>query len=363
MLTEHLPQFPALNRRAFFAPIVPNESFWTLEKGRILTLYLQKMHEKTRWMHVFRDQDEAGNADHEVLETLDPSEFVRIQDRMEKYTTHGDATTSSRSNGTDATSAPAPHFNSPALFDPNQATRPAARHHSLLIQGASPASRASDDTEYQRYNLDDGEVPILATNRLRMMVWDVQGHLCQASQPLDQEWLGTAFASVSPMAEPSFSVCLQADIDGLVYQLAWQPQDASSGTSTHATSEPCQVPNLPHTSTAHASVASAKPENYDQAIQDHHSKALPKMLLTATHSDTFSAFGYVQAAKPDRKLLYYDGLASATTHCPSSSSKDSCRPRFIVIAEARRYLYVYFQPHRSTANEAPQTVVDLASLV
>ncbi|KAJ1980442.1 hypothetical protein H4R34_002449 [Dimargaris verticillata] len=366
MLTEQFSQFPTLNRRAFFAPIVPNESFWTLEKGRILTLYLQKMHEKTRWAHVFRDQDEMVGVDHEVLETLDPSEFVRIQDRMEKYTTHDGATMSANSNGTEPTSAsgaPAPHFNSPALFDPNQATHPPARHNNLLAQGVSPALGPPRTQGLQRYNLDDSDAQLLATNRFRMMVWNAQGHLCQASQPLDHEWLGAAFAGASPMAGPRFSVCLRVDIDGLVYQLGWQPEEASPNANVHGTLELFEVPTVPSASMAHPSAASTKLGLSGQAIESPNNKALPKMYLTACHTSTFSAFGYVQAAKPDRKLLYYDGLSSATAHHFSSNDKDLCHPRFIVIAEARRYLYVYFQPVCVTAKEAPQTVVDLASLV
>ncbi|PIA19674.1 hypothetical protein COEREDRAFT_78977 [Coemansia reversa NRRL 1564] len=67
--------------------IVADESVWTLENGRILTLYLQKEHDGARWATVFANDDG-------VLETMDSNEFAMIRERLEKYTaadyeTHG----------------------------------------------------------------------------------------------------------------------------------------------------------------------------------------------------------------------------------------------------------------------------------
>ncbi|KAJ2081116.1 hypothetical protein H4R24_002587 [Coemansia sp. RSA 988] len=67
--------------------IVADESIWTLENGRVLTLYLQKEHEGARWATVFANDDG-------VLETMDSNEFAAIRERLEKYTatdyeTHG----------------------------------------------------------------------------------------------------------------------------------------------------------------------------------------------------------------------------------------------------------------------------------
>ncbi|KAJ1838882.1 hypothetical protein LPJ70_005284 [Coemansia sp. RSA 2708] len=59
--------------------IIADESVWTLENGRLLTLYLQKQHEGARWATVFRGDDG-------VLETMDPSDFAVIRERLEKYT-------------------------------------------------------------------------------------------------------------------------------------------------------------------------------------------------------------------------------------------------------------------------------------
>ncbi|KAJ2161233.1 hypothetical protein GGF46_001661 [Coemansia sp. RSA 552] len=59
--------------------IVADESVWTLENGRLLTLYLQKEHGGARWATVFRMDDG-------VLETLDSNEFAAIRERLEKFT-------------------------------------------------------------------------------------------------------------------------------------------------------------------------------------------------------------------------------------------------------------------------------------
>ncbi|KAJ2353517.1 hypothetical protein GGF43_003480 [Coemansia sp. RSA 2618] len=65
--------------RQFCDRIIADESVWTLENGRLLTLYLQKEHEGARWATVFADDDG-------VLETIDANEFAVIRERLEKYT-------------------------------------------------------------------------------------------------------------------------------------------------------------------------------------------------------------------------------------------------------------------------------------
>ncbi|KAJ2729546.1 hypothetical protein H4S00_000423 [Coemansia sp. D1744] len=69
------------NRKQYCNYIVAGESVWTLENGRLLTLYLQKEHEGMRWTSVFADDDG-------VLETMDPNEFAAIRERLEKYTSN-----------------------------------------------------------------------------------------------------------------------------------------------------------------------------------------------------------------------------------------------------------------------------------
>ncbi|KAJ2826213.1 hypothetical protein GGI24_002959 [Coemansia furcata] len=59
--------------------IVADESVWTLENGRLLTLYLQKVHEGARWPTLFSKDDG-------VLETMDPNEFAVIRERLQRMT-------------------------------------------------------------------------------------------------------------------------------------------------------------------------------------------------------------------------------------------------------------------------------------
>ncbi|KAJ1644476.1 hypothetical protein J3B02_000588 [Coemansia erecta] len=69
----------SFNNTAFFSDIAAEESVWTLENGRLLTLYLEKARAGVRWPTVFSSDDG-------VLETMDPSEFAVIRDQMAKYT-------------------------------------------------------------------------------------------------------------------------------------------------------------------------------------------------------------------------------------------------------------------------------------
>ncbi|KAJ2734129.1 hypothetical protein IW152_002571 [Coemansia sp. BCRC 34962] len=59
--------------------IVADESVWTIENGRLLTLYLQKSREGARWPTLF-------NKDDGVLETMDPNEFAAIRERLQQLT-------------------------------------------------------------------------------------------------------------------------------------------------------------------------------------------------------------------------------------------------------------------------------------
>ncbi|KAJ2036231.1 hypothetical protein GGI03_000823 [Coemansia sp. RSA 2337] len=59
--------------------IVADDSVWTIENGRLLTLYLQKVHEGARWPTLFSKDDG-------VLETMDPNEFAVIRERLQRLT-------------------------------------------------------------------------------------------------------------------------------------------------------------------------------------------------------------------------------------------------------------------------------------
>ena len=112
-LTTTLPvpiPIPHYSAKALWADINPSSSFWTWDregekKWGLLTLYMEKKHDGTRWMHVFNPsphrpaaatttttsplpdlKGSESDAEMEVPETLDPSELWHIRESLEKYT-------------------------------------------------------------------------------------------------------------------------------------------------------------------------------------------------------------------------------------------------------------------------------------
>ncbi|KAK0449202.1 hypothetical protein EV421DRAFT_1995585 [Armillaria borealis] len=81
---EAIP-FPDYHNEAFWGEIELSSCLWTWDREAehsfgLLTLHLEKQHEGTRWMQVFK------NHAVEVPETLDPSELYKIREALEKYT-------------------------------------------------------------------------------------------------------------------------------------------------------------------------------------------------------------------------------------------------------------------------------------
>ncbi|KAJ1659664.1 hypothetical protein IWQ61_001286 [Dispira simplex] len=362
-------KFPRLMQRAFYDWIVPNESFWTLERGRILTLYLQKSNEQTRWPYVFQDQE--ANPDEEVLETLDPNEFVRIQDRLEKYTTDGPCP-----------STVEPQGNAPDLFDPNQPTfravgRPLHPRGSFGTGKASPPY-LNDEPAMEGYG---GAMDVDNIERVTLIGWDRTGQVNQIVYPGDHLWLGEAFTRYDQVGSGvrSPSVCLQYDVDGLVYTVDWLPHSTTSETNqgsgandvdkggllkTDMEKDPSSL--VPSTDSITVMVDLDKSDVDDNAKdQKNLAKitAWSKLLLSqgvvprsyrllTKHVATFSAFGYVQSSKRDKRFIRFDSYSS-----PSQP------PRFVVVAESRRYLYVYYQPHSPTGINAKHSVIDIQPLL
>ncbi|CAJ0637881.1 1192_t:CDS:2, partial [Entrophospora sp. SA101] len=86
------PPLPCYAFSQFFDNIDPDASLWTIEPNiGLLTLHIEKANHKTRWSHVFHNDDG-------VFETLDPNEFAEFRESLEKYTT--DLLASSSSNET-----------------------------------------------------------------------------------------------------------------------------------------------------------------------------------------------------------------------------------------------------------------------
>ena len=107
-------KIPSFAKKGWWDRIDAGASFWTWDKegGReyaaasrsdvgkpaigVLTLYLEKGHEKTRWPHVFAsagtrptngtDGQPLDEGDLDVPETLDPTELYAVREALEKYT-------------------------------------------------------------------------------------------------------------------------------------------------------------------------------------------------------------------------------------------------------------------------------------
>lgn len=89
------PMPPTYTSKEFWDGILPSTSYWTWDREGgssfgLLTLYLDKQHEGTKWMQVFASSatstSESKAQDMEVPETIDPSELWLIRESLEKYT-------------------------------------------------------------------------------------------------------------------------------------------------------------------------------------------------------------------------------------------------------------------------------------
>lgn len=85
---------PRYSAKALWDGISSSTSYWTWDREAehsfgLLTLYLDKQHDGTKWSQVFAQTStsEANMEDVEVPETLDPSELCHIREALEKYTT------------------------------------------------------------------------------------------------------------------------------------------------------------------------------------------------------------------------------------------------------------------------------------
>ncbi|GLB38421.1 putative CS domain containing protein [Lyophyllum shimeji] len=81
---------PRYSAKRLWDGISASSSFWTWDREAehafgLLTLYLDKQHEGTKWPQVFAPTDNSDDV--EVLETLDPSELWHVREALEKYTT------------------------------------------------------------------------------------------------------------------------------------------------------------------------------------------------------------------------------------------------------------------------------------
>ncbi|KAG6918765.1 hypothetical protein DXG01_011956 [Tephrocybe rancida] len=81
---------PRYTTKKLWDGISASTSYWTWDREAehsfgLLTLYLDKQHEGTKWTQIFAFTENSGDV--EVLETLDPSELWKVREALEKYTT------------------------------------------------------------------------------------------------------------------------------------------------------------------------------------------------------------------------------------------------------------------------------------
>ncbi|TPX62194.1 hypothetical protein PhCBS80983_g00654 [Powellomyces hirtus] len=183
------PSEHTLLESKLFDTIVPSECIWTLEDEdqTMLTLYLQKTHEGTRWSHLWDHEDDDG-----VEETLDPAELAAFAQALDKYT---------------ADDAPP---ETPALAM-DTASRP--------MQNAM--TEPSEDVDFEGDAAIFARFATSASNR-------EPTHVCRLGA---QEWLCSAFPwrppSTALQRQPhpfhhhhhSHGVALRSDIDALTYTL------------------------------------------------------------------------------------------------------------------------------------------------
>ncbi|KAJ2799592.1 hypothetical protein H4R21_003494, partial [Coemansia helicoidea] len=166
--------------------IVADESVWTLENGRLLTLHLQKEHEGARWTSVF-------SADDGVLETMDPSELAAIRERLEKCTA--------------------------AAQEPGRSTAP-------LMQPYVDQDSGGDLEQLE----EEPDASVMFSVRR----WS-SGLAEATSVPGSPGWLCAAFRCGPAATQVPVPVCLRFDVDGVVFSFGTVASDSSiGGAQQHA---------------------------------------------------------------------------------------------------------------------------------
>ncbi|KAI8047716.1 uncharacterized protein B0P05DRAFT_565367 [Gilbertella persicaria] len=206
-LTDHLSllvkdtaiSFPY---RKLWSAVQPDECTWTLEKDT-LTLLITKKDERTRWPHLF-DQDDG------VLETLSPTQLSEINHRLAKFT-------------------------SEEPLHPSQ----------------HPAATDMDE------DIDDAGTPIVFS-----VYNNTSGLAIDEFNTGSYHWICSSYNYEDEMP----SVCLQMDVDGLVFTLT-ETQDG---------------------------------------------------LIQAEHTATMDAFAFVQASKRDARFIHHDSASSFASIVESS---------------------------------------------
>lgn len=157
--------------RKLWSTVIPDECVWTFDsKTGLLTLFLTKMDENTRWPQLF-DHDDG------VLETLSPHALSEIKSRMEKFTTSEDVTTATGAANAMAAAA--------------LASQP-AQH---------PAATDMDE------EIDEAGQPVVFS------VYDLTGNVVEEFSSGSYSWICKSYDNGQDLP----SVCLSMDVDGVVF--------------------------------------------------------------------------------------------------------------------------------------------------
>ncbi|KND00859.1 uncharacterized protein SPPG_03963 [Spizellomyces punctatus DAOM BR117] len=151
-----------------FDNIVPGECTWTLENNRLLTLYIQKANENTRWTHLWEDEDD-------VEETVDPSELATFREALEKYTASDE---------------------NPESAYPMQ---------NAMTERSEEVDFEGHAAVFVRFAREGGEPTAISLTG-------------------GQEWLCTCFPWRPRQNESLGSVCLRSDVDALIYDVGTELQ-------------------------------------------------------------------------------------------------------------------------------------------
>ncbi|KAG1466878.1 hypothetical protein G6F46_000520 [Rhizopus delemar] len=181
--------------RKLWSTVRVDECVWTLDANRgLLTLFMSKVDENTRWPQLF-DKDDG------VLETLSAIELSEISQKLVKFTSE----------------------------DSEQQYLKAAQH---------PAATDMDE------DIDEAGQPVVFS------VYDTLGNEVEEFSSGAYRWISQSFDAFKSLP----SICLQMDVDGIVYELS---------------------------------------EGKDHSIQ-------------IKHTATFDAFAFVKASKRDARYILHD---------------------------------------------------------
>lgn len=198
--------------RKLWGTIQPDESLWTLEDNT-LTLCMTKIDENTRWPQLF-DKDDG------IMETLSIHHLSEIKDKLAKFTSEDS--------------------NEASALVPNPSFVQAAQH---------PAATDMDE------DIDEAGEPVVFS------VYDHTGNVVDEFSSGTYRWICSSFDSANTLP----SICLQMDVDGLVFTLT--------------------------------------------EVGDK---------IQIQHAVTFDAFGFVQASKRDARFIHHDAQFHFTSIIESS---------------------------------------------